>query len=197
MNIVSATYKGSYFHPDEAKNKSIPEFAFIGRSNVGKSSLINYLLQKNLAKTSATPGKTSMLNYFLVNNAFYFVDLPGYGYAKRSHVERIKIGEIIFTYLKKSGQLRCLFILMDSRHPFTDIDEDFIIETVKNQIPVALIFTKTDKLNQSELHSLKNKSIDSKLNTLFETPPNVFFTSVVKKRGRRELMEFIDYVLHL
>ncbi|MCX8080084.1 MAG: ribosome biogenesis GTP-binding protein YihA/YsxC [Bacteroidia bacterium] len=194
MEINKVLYHGSFLHPSDAKNKSLPEFGFIGRSNTGKSSLINMLTGHKVAKTSATPGKTQTLNYFKINDAFFLVDLPGYGYAKASKAVLKKIDHVIESYLNHGSLLRCLFILMDSRHPFTPKDEDLIIESVKNKLPISLIFTKIDKLNQSELHKLNN-IIDSWCAMVFTEKPNIFFTSTVKQKGRKELLEFMEFLL--
>lgn len=194
MKIEKVSYYGSFIRPEEARNKTIPEFAFIGRSNAGKSSLINFLTGQNIARTSARPGKTQCLNYFKINDAFFLVDLPGYGFAQISKEMRKKIDSILHDFLNNSKNLRCLFILMDSRHPFSSMDEDMILSVTKKKIPMALIFTKTDKLNQREKNILRKKT-DSWMSAVFKDAPNIFYTSTIKQKGKEELLEFIQHCL--
>ena len=147
MIIKEALFAGSSQRTDQKPKAVHPEFAFIGRSNVGKSSLINRLCgKKGLAHTSSTPGKTQLVNHFLINNAWYLVDLPGYGYAKMGHKGREKLQDIIGDYILNSEDLVLLFVLLDSRHDLQQIDRDFINELGERSIPFALIYTKCDKL---------------------------------------------------
>lgn len=169
----------------------LPEYAFVGRSNVGKSSLINFLTdRKKLAKTSAQPGRTRLINHFLVDQAWHLVDLPGYGYAKISKSEREKFLPLIKNYLVKREALTCLFLLIDSRHDPQKIDLDFITWLGENGIPFVLCFTKTDKITSSQ----KKAFFENYKRTLleqWETLPPVFFTSTLKQEGRDEVLEYI------
>ena len=171
---------------------SLPEYAFVGRSNVGKSSLINLITErKNLAKTSGEPGRTRLINHFLIDHSWYLVDLPGYGYAKVSKAERNKFRFLIEQYLLHRESLVCLFVLIDSRHRPRENDLDFIRWLGHQHIPFALCFTKTDKI--SNITQSKNFSVYR--NTLlqeWESLPPVFFTSVTRKTGREEILEFIN-----
>lgn len=168
------------------------EYAFIGRSNVGKSSLINMLTgKKDLAKTSQTPGKTLLINHFLINDEWYIVDLPGYGYAQRGKEGRAEIGKIIRAYILKREQMTNLFLLIDVRHKPQKIDLEFMDWLGQNEIPFAIVFTKADKLSPSAV----KKSIASYCETLlekWEALPPVFRTSSEDKRGRLELLNYIE-----
>jgi len=172
----------------------LPEYAFIGRSNVGKSSLINMLTNhKSLAKISGTPGKTQLINHFLINKNWFLVDLPGYGYAKVSKDKRKTFQKFIKDYFFKRKQLVCTFVLVDSRHEPQKIDLDFMQFLGENEIPFCIVFTKSDKLNKSTLpKNIKNyKKI--LLNTWEELPP-YFISSSTNKLGRKEILEFINNV---
>ena len=148
MEITSAEFKISNTRIDKCPQDGLPEYAFIGRSNVGKSSLINMLTRKpKLAMTSSTPGKTLLINHFLINKQWYLVDLPGYGYAKRGKKQQEKIHQIIEDYVLDREALTCLFVLVDSRHEPQKIDLEFIEWLGENGVPFAIIFTKADKLN--------------------------------------------------
>ena len=148
MEITSAEFKISNTRIDKCPQDGLPEYAFIGRSNVGKSSLINMLTRKpKLAMTSSTPGKTLLINHFLINKQWYLVDLPGYGYAKRGKKQQEKIQQIIEDYVLDREALTCLFVLVDSRHEPQKIDLEFIEWLGENGVPFAIIFTKADKLN--------------------------------------------------
>ena len=170
----------------------IPEYAFVGRSNVGKSSLINYLVNKHkMAKTSGQPGRTRLINHFIVNNDWHLVDLPGYGYAKVSKSERASFHKIIYSYLLNRKSLICLFLLIDCRHRPQSNDLEFMRWLGKNQIPFVICFTKTDKLSSSEL----NKAIKSYTQILlkdWESLPQIFYSSTSQNRGRAEILNFIE-----
>jgi GTP-binding protein len=173
----------------------LPEFAFIGRSNVGKSSLINMLTQRNgLAKTSSTPGKTQSINLFLLNKKIQFVDLPGYGYAKLSKDKREIFGKMIKHYLHERVNMYCLFVLIDLRIKPQQIDLDFINECGEHDIPMALIGTKADKLKPAELEANK-AAIDAKLLEVWNELPPFFISSSESKIGRDEIWEFIKGTL--
>lgn len=168
-----------------------PEFAMIGRSNVGKSSLINMLTgRKQLAKTSVKPGKTQTINHFLINNQWYLVDLPGYGYARVSKEKKEGYGKLIEKYVTKSQNLYCLFVLLDSRLTPQPIDLDFIAWAGKAGIPLALVFTKTDKVSKNQLQQTLN-AFEDELLKQWEFLPPVFISSSVKKTGGDEILRFI------
>jgi GTP-binding protein len=170
----------------------LPEFAFIGRSNVGKSSLINMLTaSKNLAKTSQTPGKTRLINHFVVNGEWYLVDLPGYGYAKISQKERQSWIRMIHTYLRGRQNLVCTFILIDSRHEPQKNDMDFMAWMAENQLPFVLVFTKSDKLSRTRLDELL-ESYKRHLSLSWEELPRIFITSARSALGREELLGYIE-----
>lgn len=171
-----------------------PEYAFIGRSNVGKSSLINMLTnRKGLALTSSTPGKTLLINHFLINNEWYLVDLPGYGYARRGKEGREKIREIIEDYILEREEMTSLFVLVDSRHEAMQIDLEFMEWLGENGVPFALIFTKSDKLGAGRL-GLNIAAYKEKMLETWEELPPIFVTSSEKKRGREEIMNYIDQI---
>ena len=170
------------------------EYAFIGRSNVGKSSLINALTgQKKLAMTSATPGKTLLINHFLVNDEWYLVDLPGYGYAKRSKSQTEQLQKIISSYVLGREQMTLLFVLIDSRHEPQKIDLEFIDWLGENGVPFAIIFTKADKLTKSAL-SANIEAYKRRLLEEWEELPPVFVTSSESKLGRDEVLQYINEV---
>jgi GTP-binding protein len=172
----------------------LPEYAFIGRSNVGKSSLINMLTNRHkLAQVSSTPGKTVLINHFLINNEWYLVDLPGYGYAKTHKNKRNELKSMVDNYILKREQLTLLFVLIDGRHDPQDIDVNFINNLGENQTPFALIFTKADKLSKSAL----NRNIDSlknKLSEMWEELPPIFAESAETGLGKQEILDFIEKV---
>lgn len=178
----------------KAPKDRIPEYAFIGRSNVGKSSLINMLMgRKDLAKTSGKPGKTQLINHFKINNEWFLVDLPGYGYAKISKKKRTIFQYFIENYFKEREQLVCTFVLIDSRHDPQKIDLEFMKFLGENQIPFCIVFTKADKLGSSKL----NKQIVSykkKLLNSWETLPNSFITSSSNGLGKEDFLNFIAAV---
>ncbi|MDO5665756.1 MAG: ribosome biogenesis GTP-binding protein YihA/YsxC [Bacteroidia bacterium] len=171
-----------------------PEYAFIGRSNVGKSSLINMLTnRKGLAMTSSTPGKTMLINHFLINDEWYLVDLPGYGYARRGKENRKKLQQIIEDYVLEREALTSLFVLVDSRHEPQKIDLEFMEWLGENGVPFSIIFTKGDKQGSVKLQQNVDTYKQKLLETWEELPP-VFVTSSEKKMGREELLEYIDKV---
>ena len=191
MNITSAVFISSFANVEKCPVPDKPEFAFIGRSNVGKSSLINMLVNsRHLAKTSGKPGKTQTINHFLINDAWYLVDLPGYGYASVSKSTRAGFGKMIEQYVLKRENLACLFVLLDSRLPPQSIDLDFIQWVGQRGVPVALAFTKCDKLSRGELA----KNMDQYRKTLlkmWEELPPVFLTSADNRQGKEEILTFI------
>ena len=171
------------------------EVAFIGRSNVGKSSLINMLCNnRKLAKTSSTPGKTQTINHFLINKSWYLVDLPGYGYAKVNKQLRNTFANFISDYILKRPNLDCLFILVDSRHEPRKIDLEFIAWCGENEIPIAIVMTKTDKLKPTELEHNINVYVETLLQEWEETPP-MYYTSAENKNGKEELLEYIGKIV--
>ena len=171
------------------------EVAFIGRSNVGKSSLINMLCNnRKLAKTSSTPGKTQTINHFLINKSWYLVDLPGYGYAKVNKQLRNTFANFISDYILNRPNLDCLFILVDSRHEPRKIDLEFITWCGENEIPIAIVMTKTDKLKPAELEHNINVYVETLLQEWEETPP-MYYTSAENKNGKEELLEYIGKIV--
>lgn len=195
MEISSASFVISNTNVENCPKADLPEFAFIGRSNVGKSSLINMLMhQKNLAKTSSKPGKTLLINHFLVNNAWYLVDLPGYGYAKVSLKQREKLHRMISDYVLKRSNLQCLFVLVDARHQPQDIDLEFLEFLGENQVPFALVFTKTDKCNKTELN-LNIENYRKRLLESWDSLPPLFMSSAGRKQGRTELLDYLTQIL--
>ncbi len=192
MKIESAEFVMSNTDWRKCPNSQNPEMAFIGRSNVGKSSLINLLVEKkNLAKTSSTPGKTQTINHFLVNERWNLVDLPGYGFAAVSRSSRYEWGKMIEQYLVNRENLHCTFVLIDSRLPPQKIDFEFITWMGNQQLPMAIIMTKGDKLKPQELVRSK-KAIETKLLEQWEELPPLFVTSAEKKTGRKEVLDFIS-----
>jgi len=196
MIIKQATFAGSSQNTTQKPKEVRPEFAFIGRSNVGKSSLINMLCQKKgLAHTSATPGKTQLVNHFLINDQWYLVDLPGYGYAKMGQKGREKLREIISDYILNSPDLVLLFVLLDARHDLQAIDRDFITELGAEGIPFALVYTKCDKLGVNALRAQVERNNAALLES-WETLPPVFQTSSETGAGRDELLGYIESILN-
>ena len=172
--------------------RRLPEFAFIGRSNVGKSSLINMLCNhQRLAKTSSKLGKTILINYFTINDQLYFVDLPGYGYAKLSMTEKERISKMNNSYISGSKELGLLFVLIDSRHKIQDIDMEFLINLGNAGMPFAIIYTKADKMGTNLLAKQLNYNKKQLLEYWEELPP-IFVSSSSDKRGREEILNFIE-----
>ena len=195
MKIKTAIFSGSSTRVEQKPARKLPEFAFIGRSNVGKSSLINALTgNSSLAKNSQTPGKTQLVNHFLINDAWYLVDLPGYGYARLPDKERAKLRHIIWDYVNRSEELVMLFVLLDSRHDMQEVDLRFISELGEKGIPFGLVFTKADKqgVNVTAAQVEKNKA---RLLEQWEELPPVFVTSSVSGVGKQELIDYIGTVL--
>lgn len=197
MHIKEASFVTSAAEYRQCPDADIPEYAFIGRSNVGKSSLINMLTErKKLAKTSGRPGKTQLINHFIINREWHLVDLPGYGWAKVSKTAREGFSQLIRNYLLNRPQLVCLFVLIDSRHPPQDIDLSFIEWVGVNQIPFVLVFTKADK----QSHNKTQKSVATYRKTLkkswAELPP-IFVTSAVDGNGREEVLDYIAQTLEV
>lgn len=173
------------------------EYAFIGRSNVGKSSLINMLLgRKDLAKTSSTPGKTMLINFFLVNDSWVLVDLPGYGYAARSKADRARLEAMIKDYILHRRQMTNLFVLVDSRHAPQRIDMEFMDWLGENDVPFSIVFTKLDKLSSGAAKKAVENYLAS-LHERWEELPPVFRTSSEDKRGRIELLDYIEQLNQL
>ena len=192
MKIKSAEFVVSNTDLDKCPPTDKPEFSFIGRSNVGKSSLINLLVnRKQLAKTSGKPGKTQTINHFLINGTWYLVDLPGYGYASVSRSDRKDWGKMIENYLLHRENLYCAFVLIDVRLQPQPIDIKFLSWLGKNQIPLAIVFTKSDKLKRAELSNAIQNYETTLLKTWQVLPP-IFITSAEKKYGKEELLDFIE-----
>lgn len=192
MIIKDAKFIISNSRADMCPKHDRPEYAFIGRSNVGKSSLINMLTgRKALAKTSSTPGKTLLINHFLINNDWYLVDLPGYGYAQRGKSEMSKLKSLIEHYVLEREELTCLFVLIDSRHELQAKDAEFIRMLGENGVPFGIIFTKADKLSKT---AAKNnvENICKALSKEWEELPPYFVTSSASGLGKDEVLGFID-----
>lgn len=191
MIIKTLEFVGSFPSHSSCPISEYPEYAFIGRSNVGKSSLINLITdRKEIAKVSSTPGKTQLINYFEVNESWHLVDLPGYGYAKASKKNRAKWAKMIDLYLIKRKQLQCAFVLIDSRIPLQEIDRDFISKLGEYQIPFVLVFTKIDGIKAGKLKG-NIKAIKENLLEEWTELPQTFITSSTKRQGREEILDFI------
>lgn len=192
MVIKSADFVKSSVKWQECPEPTMPEYAFIGRSNVGKSSLINAMMnRKDLAKTSQTPGKTQLINNFLVNENWYLTDLPGYGYAKVSKVQRKDFEKLITNYILNRRNLVNLFVLVDARHSPQKIDLEFIEWCGENGVPFSIVFTKADKLKPNA--ALKNvEDYKTELLKTWEDLPELYLTSAEKKEGTEEILHFIE-----
>lgn len=192
MNIKNAKYEISSAKASQCPATDVPEYAFIGRSNVGKSSLINLLANaKSLAKTSQKPGKTLLINHFKIDDgAWYIVDLPGYGYASRGKDQRAEFSKIIEDYILNRCQLTCLFVLIDIRHSPQKIDLEFLDWLGRHEVPFAIVFTKADKLGpvaaQKNVEEYKKQLLEK-----WEELPPVFITSSEKRQGREDLLDYI------
>ena len=192
MTITKAKFLTSSPSVEKCPPSKMHEYAFIGRSNVGKSSLINMLLgQSDLAKTSATPGKTMLINHFIVNDEWAVVDLPGYGYARRSKEDRKKLEQMIKGYIVNRQQMTNLFVLIDGRHNPQKIDLEFLNWLGENQIPFSIVFTKLDKLSHAAIKKIIGDYLATLLEEWEELPP-VFKTSSKDKRGRDALLTYIE-----
>jgi GTP-binding protein len=192
MKINTADFVISNTDVSKCPKEQLPEYAFIGRSNVGKSSLINMLTNKSkLAKTSGKPGKTQLINHFKINNNWFLVDLPGYGYAKVSKSKRQTFQAFIKDYFLQRSQLVCSFVLIDSRHEPQKVDLDFMQFLGESEIPFCLVFTKTDKLKLSQLNRNVEVYTKKMTQTIWEEMPPYFVTSATNKNGKDELLKYI------
>jgi GTP-binding protein len=195
MKITDARFAGSSTRVSQKPALRLPEFAFIGRSNVGKSSLINMLCRRRgLAMTSSTPGKTKLVNHFLIDEKWYLVDLPGYGYAKLPQKDRDELRRVVQDYIFNSEELQMLFVLVDSRHDIGKIDLDFIAELGENGIPFGIIFTKCDKSGPNVLAAQIERDREILLQDWEELPP-MLKSSSESGMGREEILDYIDTVL--
>lgn len=194
MIIKNARFEISSSKVESCPKSELPEYAFIGRSNVGKSSLINMLTGfGNLAKTSSTPGKTRLINHFIINDEWYLVDLPGYGYAKTSKETKRAFQQFISDYILKREELECIFVLLDSRLPPQKIDLEFMNWLGEGHIPFVIVFTKLDKISSSQLN--KNLAAYKKeMLKTWENLPRIFLSSATTKTGRDEILSYIDEV---
>lgn len=196
MKIKTADFVISNTDVQKCPQTTIPEFAFIGRSNVGKSSLINMLTnRKKLAKTSGRPGKTQLINHFIVNNEWHLVDLPGYGWARVSKTDRGKFGDIIATYLLDREPLVCTFILIDIRLKPQPIDLEFINWMGEKKLPFALVFTKADKISKNKVESHR-AAFNRVLKADWAELPVSFITSSLAKQGQEEVLDYIQDVIN-
>jgi GTP-binding protein len=196
MTITEAKFAGSCTRVSQKPSRRLPEFAFIGRSNVGKSSLINMLCgNRKLAKTSSTPGKTKLINHFIINDCWYLVDLPGYGFAKISQKGREELRKMINDYIEKSEEMVVLFVLIDSRHDITKIDREFLAGLGENGVPFAIIFTKGDKLGPNALKAQieRDKEI---LSEDWEEMPPMFASSAETGAGKEDILDYIQQYIN-
>lgn len=194
MIIKTARFVVSSTDVEKCPKSSLPEYAFIGRSNVGKSSLINMLTDHSkLAKTSGRPGKTQLINHFIINGEWYLVDLPGYGFAKASKTDRQKWEKFIRRYLLRRKNLYCVCVLIDARHEPQNVDLEFMQWLGESAIPFVIVFTKTDKLNKTELATFEENYANKMLETWVETP-QMFVTSAESGDGKEDLLNFIEEV---
>ena len=194
MQIKSAKFVISNTDVRKCPEGNLPEYAFIGRSNVGKSSLINMLTNhKGLAMTSATPGKTLLINHFLINEEWYLVDLPGYGFAQRGMAQREQLRQIIESYILGRESLVCLFVLIDCRHPAQKIDLEFMEWLGENGVPFTIIFTKTDKISKGRLKE-NLKAYQEAMSGTWEELPPMFCSSSENREGREEILDYIEEI---
>ena len=196
MKINEARFAGSSTRVSQKPKQKLPEFAFIGRSNVGKSSLINMLCgNRRLAMTSSTPGKTKLVNHFIINDQWYLVDLPGYGYAKMGQKGREELSALINDYISNSEEMIMLFVLIDSRHDIGQIDLDFLSALGEHGIPFAIIFTKSDKQGPNVLAAQLERDREILLQSWEELPP-MFVSSSQTGRGKEEILSYIESILN-
>ena len=194
MQIKSAEFVKSSPNVKDCPTPNMPEYAFIGRSNVGKSSLINHLTgRRKLAKTSSTPGKTQLINHFVINDQWYLVDLPGYGWAQTSKTNKAAWKKMINSYLEERVNLACVFVLVDSRHEAQVIDLEFMQWLGEAEIPFSIVFTKIDKLRKNQVQS-NITSYKKTMRQTWEDLPPVFVTSSVNREGGEEILDFIDRI---
>ena len=192
MKINTSTFVISATNYKDCPQPNQPEYAFIGRSNVGKSSLINMLTgRKKLAKTSVTPGKTQLINHFMINKSWYLADLPGYGYAKVSKVEKAKWGKMNSDYLLNRTNLLTVFLLIDTRHEPQKIDSEFIQWLGENGLPFLICFTKADKLSSTQV-AANIAAYKAHLEPLWDELPKMMVTSAVKHMGKEEVLNYIE-----
>ncbi len=197
MTITEAKFAGSCTRVSQKPSRRLPEFAFIGRSNVGKSSLINMLCgNRKLAKTSSTPGKTKLINHFIINDSWYLVDLPGYGFAKISQKGREELRKMINDYIEKSEEMVVLFVLIDSRHDITKIDREFLAGLGENGVPFAIIFTKGDKLGPNALKAQIERDKEL-LSEDWEEMPPMFASSAETGAGKEDILDYIQQYINL
>lgn len=195
MEIKKAVFQGSFPDVTRLPAHQLPEFAFIGRSNVGKSSLINMLCANDkLAHTSATPGKTQLINRFLVDDRYMIVDLPGYGFARLSKKHRTSLEQMVFGYVRQAPRLTLLFVLLDCRHPLQQIDFEFLLRLGNWEVPFALILTKCDKISATAVERQK-KAFATALEAYWEEVPPMIATSAQTGSGRTELIQYIGSIL--
>ena len=193
MYVKSARFVISNTDIEKCPNNNLPEYAFIGRSNVGKSSLINSICNKKaLAKTSSKPGKTQLINHYLINDKWFLVDLPGYGYANASKTKKEIFQSFITTYFIKRKQLINAFLLIDIRHEPQKIDVNFMRWLGNNQIPFSIIFTKSDKLKTHALNEKLNNYKQIMIHEVWESLPPIFVTSSLKNKGGDDILNYID-----
>jgi GTP-binding protein len=192
MEVKNAEYVATYVDVKKCPETFMPEYAMIGRSNVGKSSLINYICNhKGLAKTSSTPGKTQTINYFVINHTWHLVDLPGYGYAKSSQKKRLEWSSMIRNYLKNRKQLQYVFVLIDSRIPPQKLDMEFINQLGEDNIPFVIVFTKADKPGGKD--TLTNiEHFKSELLETWDELPDMFVSSSERRYGKEGILKFIE-----
>lgn len=192
MKVKTAEFVISNTRVDMCPKPSIPEYAFIGRSNVGKSSLINSMCNnKKLAKTSSTPGKTQLINHFIINNDWYLVDLPGYGFTKTPVHLKQKWMNFTRNYLRHRENLMCVFVLLDSRHNVQKVDDEFMEWLGDNGIPFVMVFTKMDKLDPRDIEG-NIQAYQDKMSEKWSFLPQYFLTSSEKKEGNEEILKFIE-----
>jgi GTP-binding protein len=194
MIVKDADFVVSSTDVEKCPKSQLPEYAFIGRSNVGKSSLVNMLTGRtSLAKVSGRPGKTRLINHFLINHEWFLVDLPGYGFAQISKSEREKWEKFIRKYLATRQNLYCVFLLIDSRHEPQKIDLDFMEWLAEKEVPFVIVFTKADKLNKTGFEAFQTKYTE-KLEETWDEAPRMFTSSAEKGIGRDEILDFIDHL---